>query len=223
MPTTIAERLIDFYLNLQPPSNLPKGVETLHPQKNEDVRSIIRTFFSKYYDDNNPRRMLIGINPGRFGAGITGINFTGPRQLRDDCGIDNPFGNSSELSAEFIYEVIQKYGGSDKFYSKFYVSAVSPLGYIKDGINLNYYDDKELQQSVVPYATACLKEQLSFGFDTDRCICIGGAKNFTFLSRLNSENGFFREIVPVPHPRFILQYKRKQKDQFVDQYLSALL
>ena len=32
----------------------------------------------------------------------------------------------------------------------------------------------------------------------------------------------FDEIIPLPHPRFIMQYRRKQKQQFIDQYLHAL-
>ena len=70
--------------------------------------NVVKKFFVKYYNDNRPRRLLFGINPGRFGGGITGINFTAPRQLKDNCSIDHPFGNSSELSREFIYEIIEE-------------------------------------------------------------------------------------------------------------------
>ncbi|MEI9908706.1 MAG: hypothetical protein WDO71_02980 [Bacteroidota bacterium] len=103
MPVTLASKLIRFYQTLQPPQKLPKGVEVLFPQKNTEVMEVVKKFFNKYYNDNNPRSLLFGINPGRFGGGITGINFTGPRQLKENCGMDHPFGNSSELSAEFIY------------------------------------------------------------------------------------------------------------------------
>ena len=89
---------------------------------------------------------MLGINPGRFGAGITGVNFTAPRQLKENCGIDHPWGNSSELSAEFIYEMIAAFGGPAKFYADYFIGAVSPLGYMKDRKNINYYDDKKLQQ-----------------------------------------------------------------------------
>ena len=50
----------------------------------------IEAFFYKFYSDSNPRRMIFGINPGRFGAGTTGINFTAPKQLQEFCGIE-PF------------------------------------------------------------------------------------------------------------------------------------
>jgi hypothetical protein len=39
---------------------------------------------------------------------------------------------------------------------------------------------------------------------------------------LNNEHKWFGEIIPLPHPRFILQYRRKQKDEFIHQYLSVL-
>jgi Domain of unknown function (DUF4918) len=218
---TLASKLIRFYQTLQPPK-LSQEVGLLFPQKNKEVIAVVKQFMNKYYNDSKPRRLLFGINPGRFGGGITGINFTGPRQLKENCGIDHPFGNSSELSAEFIYEVIDKYGGPDKFYSDYFISAVCPLGFTKNGINLNYYDDKQLQKVITPFIIENIQKQLSFSFERDRCICIGGEKNFTFLTALNKEHGFFKEIVPVPHPRFILQYRRKQKEVYLEQYLTAL-
>ncbi len=222
MPVTLASKLIRFYQTLQPPQKLPKGVEVLFPQKNTEVMEVVKKFFNKYYNDNNPRSLLFGINPGRFGGGITGINFTGPRQLKENCGMDHPFGNSSELSAEFIYEVIEQYGGSGKFYADHFISAVSPLGFTKERINMNYYDDKQLREAVTPFIIDNIKKQLGFGFKRDRCICIGGVKNFNFFAALNKEYGFFEEIIPLPHPRFILQYRRKQKELYIKQYLAAL-
>ncbi|HEY6504970.1 MAG TPA: DUF4918 domain-containing protein, partial [Chitinophagaceae bacterium] len=56
----------------------------------------------------------------------------------------------------------------------------------------------------------------------DRCICIGGEKNFKFFNSLNQEYRFFKEVVPLPHPRFILQYRRKQKESYILRYLDFL-
>ncbi|MGH2566391.1 MAG: uracil-DNA glycosylase family protein, partial [Ginsengibacter sp.] len=128
----------------------------------------------------------------------------------------------SELSAEFIYEVIEQYGGTKIFYQDYFITSISPLGYIKDGVNLNYYDDKKLLIAAKPFIVSSILRQLSFGFKTDYCICVGGAKNFEFFSALNQEYHFFKTIVPLPHPRFILQYRRKQKESYIHQYLSAL-
>lgn len=219
---TLADRLIGFYKNLKPPENLPREIEIMIPQKNPDTMEVIKIFFKKFYNDDHPRHLLVGINPGRFGAGTTGINFTGPKQLKEFCGIDHPFKPQSELSAQFIYEMIENYGGVEKFYKDYFISSVSPLGYLKNGINMNYYDDKKLQGSVTPFIVKSIQKQILFGFKTDRCICVGGEKNYKFLSALNEKYGFFKAIIPLPHPRFIMQYRRKQKEKFIHQYLLAL-
>ena len=165
---------------------------------------------------------MLGINPGRFGAGITGINFTAPRQLKDNCGIDHPWGNTTELSAEFIYEMITQYGGPEKFYSNYFIGAMSPLGFLKNGKNINYYDDKKLQQAVTPFITETIQQQIKMGFATDTCICIGGEKNYKFLISLNDQHGFFKKITPLPHPRFIMQYRRKNKQLYLKEWLDLL-
>ena len=42
----------------------------------------------------------------------------------------------SELSAEFIYEVKERFGGPRKFYAEFFIPAISPPGFVKEGNNL---------------------------------------------------------------------------------------
>ena len=218
----LSEKLIHFYQSLRPPKNLPKDIEILFPQKDPQVIELIKKFFEKYFNDNKPRRLMLGINPGRYGAGITGVNFTAPRQLKKNCRIDHHLGLTSELSAEFIYDMIGEYGGVKKFYTNWFIGSVCPLGFIKNGKNINYYDEKKLMEAVTPFIIDCIHKQIAIGFSTDKCLCIGGEKNFKFLSGLNNEHKWFGEIVPLPHPRFILQYRRKQKDQFIHQYLSVL-
>ena len=216
-----AEMIINFYRSLEPP-RLPKGIEILFPQENKEVMKVVETFFCKFYNDTKPRHLIFGINPGRFGAGTTGINFTAPKQLKEFCGIDHSFKSQTELSAEFIYESIQAYGGVKKFYANYFITSVSPLGFLKNGLNLNYYDDKKLQTVATPFIIDSIQKQISLGFKTDFCICIGGDKNLKFFSALNQEYEFFDEIVPLPHPRFIMQYRRKQKESYIQQYLLAL-
>ena len=217
-----SEKLITYYLELKPPKNLPKGIEVLFPQKDPQVIELVKTFHKKYFNDTYPRSLMLGINPGRHGAGITGVNFTAPRQLKQNCCIEHPLKVSSELSAEFIYDMINEYGGVNEFYRNWFIGAVSPLGFIKNGKNINYYDDKKLLDAVTPFIIDCINKQMAMGFNVERCLCIGGEKNFKFLSALNKEYNWFKEIVPLPHPRFILQYRRKQKDKYIQQYLSAL-
>jgi hypothetical protein len=219
---TWAKHLIDFYGTLQPVKNLPNDIEWLHPQQSGEVMQIVEKFLLKFYNDEKPRTILLGINPGRFGAGLTGVNFTASKQLTQFCKIENDLKQQTELSAEFIYEVIERYGGAEKFYHDFFIGSVSPLGFVQRGKNINYYDDKALQKAVEPFIVQNIKKLLSFNARRDVCLCIGGEKNFKYLSALNEQHHFFNEIVPLPHPRFILQYRRKQKEEYVQLYLDAL-
>lgn len=219
--TPISTQLISFYKHLVPPA-VPPGFEVLHPQPGREVMEIVEIFFKKFYNDTRQRRLMLGINPGRFGAGITGINFTAPKQLKQNCGIDHPWKTGTELSAEFIYEMIDAYGGPARFYSNYFIGAVSPLGFTRDGKNINYYDDKKLQASVTPFIISTIRQQLKMGFKADTCFCIGGEKNYRFLDAVNREYGFFDKLVPLPHPRFIMQYRRKQKQQYIGEWLRLL-
>ena len=215
------EHLIHYFNSLQPPG-LPGGFQWLLPHREEGVKKVVSTFCRKYFHDANERTLFLGINPGRLGAGITGVNFTAPKQLKEVLHIDHPFGEGTELSAGFIYEVIAAYGGAQAFYSHFFLGSVCPLGLVKEGKNINYYDDRELTETLRPFITGSMETLLQAPVNRDTCICIGGEKNYAFLSRLNGEQQWFRNIIHVPHPRFIMQYRRKQKEQFIQQYLQAM-
>jgi hypothetical protein len=218
---TWADKLFDFYTNLNASPPLPGGIKWLYPYKDKDVQTALTQFLRKYFLDSRKRTLLLGINPGRYGAGITGINFTAAKQLREDCGIENSF-KGSELSAEFIYKMINAYGGVKKFYGEFFIGSVCPLGFVQNGKNLNYYDNKELLKTVAPFIVESISRLISFNVDRETCICIGGEKNFKYLSLLNGQYNWFTHIVSVPHPRFIMQYKRKYIDNYIDLYLEAL-
>lgn len=164
----------------------------------------------------------MGINPGRFGAGATGINFTASRQLARDCGISHSLRDQSELSAEFIYEMIAAYGGPEIFFGDFYIGAVSPFGYLKHGINCNYYDSPALLRNVEPFIIDAMSHLMKSGLHKEVCICIGEGKNFLHLKNWNERFHWFREIIPLAHPRFILQYRRKRKDDYIRQYVQTL-
>jgi hypothetical protein len=219
---SIASELLKFYRSLRLGCELPEGIDLLYPQANEVVMQTLTHFFAKYYADQHPRQMLFGINPGRFGGGTTGINFTAPKQLTEVLQIEHPFRNQTELSAEFIYEVIAIYGGPKKFFGDFFLSAISPLGFTRNGKNLNYYDDKNLTKSIEPFIVKSIAQQIRIFRPIQVCICIGGEKNYKFFVELNNKLQFFKEIIPLPHPRFIMQYRRKQKENYLLQYASAL-
>lgn len=183
---------------------------------------LCKQFYHAFYHDNSTRRIIIGINPGRLGGGLTGIPFTDPVHLEKCCLIKNSLQKKTELSSTFIYEMIAVYGGPEKFYSKFYFSSVSPLGFTREEKNLNYYDDARLQKRLEPFIFSCMHAQLDFGIDRSVAYCLGEGENFKFLKQLNDEHQFFRKIIPLAHPRFILQYKSKSKHEYVKHYLEAL-
>ena len=65
-----------------------------------------------------------------------------------------------------------------------------------------------------------LNKQLDMGIKRDYCFCLGTGKNFRFLMDLNKKFNFFREIIPLEHPRFIMQYKLKQKHLYIKKYIE---
>jgi hypothetical protein len=65
-------------------------------------------------------------------------------------------------------------------------------------------------------------DQIRFGLDCERCICLGEGKNFEFLEKLNRKYNFFDEIIPLAHPRFIMQYRLKKKEEYMTTYLKTL-
>lgn len=219
---TLGEKVIDFYTSMDRKWKIAKGFDLIDPFNNEETVKLFSAFYHKYFDDENKRHFILGINPGRHGAGVTGVPFTDPKIIEEDCGIQNEFPKKNELSAIFVYKFIEAYGGITSFYEKFYINSVCPLGFLKDGINCNYYDDKVLFKSVKKHIVSGLKDQIAFGMHTDVAFCLGNGLNYKFLKKLNDEYSFFEHIVPLPHPRWVMQYRRKRLEEFVDQYVREL-
>ena len=217
----LANKITSLLFNIDFIVELPPGIEVMNPFTDEETQQVVTAFYSKYYSDNNPRHCIIGINPGRFGGGITGIPFTDPIRLESVCEISNNWPKKQELSSAFIYEMIEAFGGAERFYSKLYFNSVSLLGFTKNGKNLNYYDDKILAERIILFAVEYFKKQISWGLKTDVAFCLGEGRNFTFLSRLNKQYQLFDKIIALPHPRFVMQYKLKTKDLFIAKYLKA--
>lgn len=229
MPTEInasnmSQLLLEHFGNLlNKLPELPDGVSWLLPlQEMPETAHITKTFLEKYYNDTNPRTLILGINPGRFGAGLTNVAFTGPVMLEQECGIKNTFHKRAELSAVFIYQMINAWGGVVPFYERFFINSVVPFGFVKDGINYNYYDDKTLQQSMEPFIQFHLENLLALGMNREVCFCLGTGKNFKYLNKLNEREGYFEKVVPLEHPRYIMQYKRKKLEEYIGMYLAKL-
>lgn len=225
---SFAEKVIDFNKQLQyTGGSLPAGIRIMNPFKeSEQALSISDIFYHKYYNDDERRYLILGINPGRFGGGLTGIPFTDPKRLLTECNISYTGKATHEPSSVFIYEMINAYGGAEAFYKNFYINSLCPLGFTTleangKEKNYNYYDSKELTAAVSDFIIENINKQISLGVKTNVCFCFGTGKNEAFLNKLNAQYHFFKKIVALEHPRFIMQYKTASKQFYIDKYLSA--
>jgi hypothetical protein len=219
---SFADKVIKLNRALPSSIKLPAGIKLLQPYLTAETLRLSESFYRKFYNDNNKRILIFGINPGRYGAGITGIAFTDPVNLKQHCGIENDLPQKHELSSVFVYKVIDSLNGVNYFFRNFYLTAVCPLGFIRQNKNLNYYDDKKLEARVTPFITESIKAQLEFGVEKDFCFCWGEGKNFLFLNNLNRQHQWFKRIISLPHPRWIMQYRRKKVDEYVEIFRNAL-
>lgn len=225
---TFADKVIAFNEKLQFTGSLPAGVSIMNPYKEDkNILPLSSCFYKKYYNDFNIRHLILGINPGRFGGGVTGIPFTDTKRLIEICHIPYNGPATHEPSSVFVYEVIAAYGGAAGFYKKFYINSICPLGFTAAGpsgkaINYNYYDSKALTDAVYDFIIDNIKKQIAIGVATDICFCFGSGKNEKFLRQLNDKYHFFERIIALEHPRFVMQYKSKSKQFYIDKYLKTL-
>ncbi|WP_020600251.1 uracil-DNA glycosylase family protein [Spirosoma panaciterrae] len=220
MPT-FADKAIAYYNSLTAPTHLPAGVDVLNPYQTPEVRQIVGAFYSKFFNDNQPRVFVLGINPGRFGAGVTGISFTTPQNLRRYCHIANTLADTPELSSRFIYQVVEAFGGAEAFYGQFFLTSLFPLALTKSGKNYNFYDDRATTETLWPSIAETVRTQIGFGCNRRVAVCLG-RKNETYLKRLNDQQGFFGRIVTLDHPRYILQYRTKDAPLYLEKYVATL-
>jgi hypothetical protein len=218
---TFAEKATKYFSSLKLTKRLPKEISILNPYSKKEVNNAVQRFFKKYFDDNENRVFVFGINPGRFGGGLTGISFTDPVALREECGIENNLGDRQELSSKFIYKMIKEYGGVKKFYSNIFITALYPLAIIKDGKNYNYYDNLKFYKSLKTQIASAIKEQIRFGAVRRFAVCLG-KKNAKYFNEINKEHNFFEELRVLDHPRYIMQYRSKEVNNYVADYINAL-
>lgn len=227
MNQTFADKVIEFNQNLKYSGILPDSFDVLNPYlDNSETMEVMQKFYKKYYNDNNSRKFIIGINPSRNGAGVTGVPFTDTKRLESVCGIVMQSAHTHEISSVFLYDMIEAFGGVESFYSQFYINSPFPLAIVrktKDGnfLNANYYDDKKLFECVKDFMIFSLQKHISLGLDTSE-VFILGKKNADFIQRLNKEKKMFDKLTVLEHPRFIQQYKSKEKQLYIDKYILAL-
>lgn len=227
MQKTFADKVIEFNQNLNFSGTLPKGFQVMNPFiENPETQVVMQEFYQKFYQDNNQRKFIIGINPSRHGAGVTGVPFTDTKRLESECGIQMKSAYTHEVSSVYFYEMIEAYGGTKAFFKDFYINSPFPLAIVRHSkgdkwLNANYYDDKQLFEAVKPYMIETLQKHISLGLNTDE-VYILGKKNAEFIKKINEEVQFFKKMKILEHPRFIQQYKSKEKQLYIDKYILTL-
>lgn len=226
MDKTFVDKVIQFNRNLKYSGNLPDDFQVLNPYlDNPETMVVMEKFYHKYYNDSNQRKFLIGINPSRHGAGVTGVPFTDTKRLESVCGIKMESAYTHEVSSVFIYDMMAAYGGAGEFYRDIYINSPFPLAIVRKSkgnwINANYYDDKELFNDVKDFMIESLKKHISLNLDISE-VFILGKKNAEFISKLNNEANLFDKMTVLEHPRYIQQYQSKEKDLYIDKYILAL-
>lgn len=223
---TFAEKVVNFNLNLKYEGNLPDDFQVLNPYlDNPETMIVMEKFYLKYYNDSHQRKFLIGINPSRHGAGVTGVPFTDTKRLEAVCRIKMESAHTHEVSSVFMYDMIGQYGGAEEFYKEVYINSPFPLAIVRKSkgswINANYYDDKELFKDVKDFMIDSLKKHITLNLDTSE-VFILGKKNADFISKLNKETNLFEKMTVLEHPRYIQQYKSKEKQLYIDKYILTL-
>lgn len=227
MTTTFADKVIDFNRGLHYSGKLPEDFRVLNPYlDNPETMEVMQQFYHTFYNDSNQRKFIVGINPSRHGAGVTGVPFTDTKRLESVCGIKMKSAYTHEVSSVFLYDMISEFGGASSFYSQFYINSPFPLAIVrktKDNkwLNANYYDDVALFEMVKEFMILTLKNHISMGLDTSE-VYVLGKKNALFIQKINKETKLFGSLKVLEHPRYIQQYKSKQKQLFIDKYIFTL-
>lgn len=104
MHDSFSRQILHFLKSVSEPEKIGNDVSFMNPYRDPNVMELCELFFTKYFNDKSKRVIIFGINPGRFGGGITGISFTDPVALESNCGITNHLNKRKEISSEFIYE-----------------------------------------------------------------------------------------------------------------------
>lgn len=226
MVETFGDKVIAFNSQLNYTGQLPDGFMVINPfMDNPETMVVMREFYHKYYNDTFGRRFIVGINPGRHGAAVTGVPFTDTKRLEEVCGIKMTTAKSHEVSSVFVYEMIAAYGSLEDFYRHFYINSIFPLAIVREKspgkwVNANYYDDKTLFAMTEDYMVECVRKQINFGLDTEEVFVLG-AKNASFIQKVNQRAHLFGKMVVLEHPRYIQQYKQSDMKTYIDKYLLA--
>jgi hypothetical protein len=165
-------------------------------------------FHKKYIEPNSPKIVMCGINPGRLGAGVTGIPFIDTLSLSKLVpNINNP---KSEKSAKFFFSIIEEIGVNE-FYKNVHVTNMSWFGFynIDTGKNVNYNSlPVEIQNVLIEKFV----EEMDFIKPT-LIIPISDVVNWELLYNLKPKNRLNAEI---GHRLFHPAYRLVVRKTYID-------
>ena len=180
-------------------------------------RELVRLYYQAFYISKTPRIVLCGINPGKNGAGKTGIpfiDFNGASELFPNVDQDD-----KERSAQFILSVISEIGKM-KFHKNVYMTNLSWFGFIQDNKNMNYFDLPTPLESV--FTDSFLSEMeivrpkmiIPLSKDVEQA-----------LNKMTEEGRLNYPVGPrLPHPYYCSFGKRedKYKEKYVNRITSSM-
>jgi len=176
-------------------------------------KEVVFEFNCKYIEPNKPKIVICGINPGRFGAGKTGI------PLLDFPSLSKILPNMNEIphekpekSAKFIFSIIEHFGVND-FFKQFYLTNISCIGFYctKTKKNINYY---ELPLSIQYFLFDNFSKEINY-IKPKIIIPLGKEVEKNLIMDLKHEHKINTEIgTRLPHPS--TRYARK------DDYIKLL-
>ena len=67
-----------------------------------------------------------------------------------------------------------------------------------------------------------LKSQLAAGGSKKIAFVLGRGKNYQYLNQMNEKHGLVKTLWPLPHPRWVMQYRLKKLDIYIQEYITKL-
>jgi hypothetical protein len=151
----IVEQKLAFYQSITIGDN--KWVNDHLKKENKHIltgfienKELVINFYKQVYSELQPRIVLCGINPGRLGAGKTGVPFL------DYLSLSKFFpdikSTDHEQSSQFVYKVIKTFG-KERFFNSVYLTNYSWFGFetklSNRWKNVNYFELSKDIQSVI--------------------------------------------------------------------------
>jgi hypothetical protein len=165
-------------------------------------------FNRRYYGTKIPKTVICGINPGRNGAGKTGVPFLDFKSLSQL--LPNLKKQDSERSAQFFFDIVEHFG-PEKFYQSFYVTNISWLGFIKENNNLNYFS---LPDKTKKFIYELFVREMSFVKPTT--IIALSREVHTTLNELFGDGVNTKNILPHPNYCAFPTNYQKQKKRYIE-------